>query len=258
MDQADRQKSAVQTPGMQTPGLPEGYDARDEAITLLRTLRAGTLATIAGDGFPFASLVNVATAMDGAPVLLLSGLSAHTQNLLADARASLLLAKGGKGDPLAHPRLTVTGTLGCITDEPERSRLKSRFLARHPKSALYADFGDFGFWKMDVVHGHLNGGFAKAARFDAPALLTSLTGAEELEALENDALAHLNNDHNDAVQYYASTLPGLKRGRWRAVALDPEGLDLASGDQAARLSFPAPVHTGAELRKTLAALAKRS
>ena len=61
------------------------------------------------DGTPFASLVTIATDADGTPLMLLSRLSAHTRNLLADPRCSLLFSQGGKGDPLAHPRLTVVG-----------------------------------------------------------------------------------------------------------------------------------------------------
>ena len=79
----------------------------------------------------------------------MSQLSAHTANLDADPRVSLLLAESGKGDPLAHPRLTVSGTAVRSAAE-DRARLTTRFLARHPKAALYADFADFSFWRMRV------------------------------------------------------------------------------------------------------------
>ncbi|MCC2098305.1 MAG: HugZ family protein [Hyphomicrobiales bacterium] len=242
-------------PGIRTPGLPEGYDARGEAHRLLRTIRAGMLATLGQDGFPFASLVNVATEMSGKPLLLLSGLSAHTQNLLAQPRASILLAETGKGDPLAHPRLTVTGTARRIDDGAAREQAKARFLARHPKSALYADFGDFDFWRLDLDRANLNGGFARAAEFDPDVILTAMAGTEELLAIEPDALEHMNADHAEAVQHYATVLLGLKKARWRAVAIDPEGIDLAAGDLSARLPFPSTVRSAAELRKTLAKLA---
>jgi putative heme iron utilization protein len=254
---ASEQKPAEQNPGMRTPGLPHGYDARAEAHRLLRSIRAGMLATIGSDGFPFASLVNVATDMAGAPLLLLSGLSSHTQNLLAQPRASILLAETGKGDPLAHPRLTLTGTARELGIGQERSQARARFLARHPKSALYADFGDFGFWRLDLDRANLNGGFARAAEFDPELILSPMDGTEELQAIEQDALEHMNSDHARAVQHYATVLLGQKARRWRAVAIDPEGIDLASGDLSARLPFPSIVRTAAELRKTLAILAKQ-
>src|SRR4051812_47303069 len=143
----------------QPPSSTTDFDAVGTAKHLLRTVRAGALATLdAAAGFPFASLVTVATDLDGAPLLLMSRLAAHTRNLDTDARASILLAQGGKGDPLAHPRLTVIGRIG----RSEEPRVRSRFLARHPKAKLYADFADFSFWRMDIEGGHLNGGFARA------------------------------------------------------------------------------------------------
>ena len=190
-------------------------------------------------------------------MLLLSGLSAHTQFLDRDPRASLLLAETGKGDPLAHPRITVSGAAVRLDDD-ERAQARRRFLARHPKSALYADFGDFSFWRMDVARCHLNGGFAKAATYDGLQLLLDVADAQGLAVAEEGALAHMNADHADALSLYAETFCGAPKGRWRASGIDPEGMDLASGDQTARLVFAARV-TGAEsLRKSLVTLAAQA
>jgi putative heme iron utilization protein len=234
--------------------LPEGYDAVGEAKRLLRSIRAGALATIAQDGFPFASLVNVATDFDGSPLLLMSGLSAHTRHLDAEPRASILLAETGKGDPLAHPRLTVTGRAARVSDEAERARVKARFLARHPKSALYADFGDFAFWRLAIARAHLNGGFARAASFEAAQVLTDTSDSAELAQIESSAIEHMNADHPDAVQLYAVKLCGEPEGRWRATGVDPDGIDLSFGDRTARLAFPARVTGANALRQTLAQL----
>src|SRR5580693_2376942 len=103
-------------PGLMPDRLPESapaldFDPKSLAKSLLRATRAGALATIdRNTGHPFASLVNVATDSDGAPLILISRLSTHTANLEADGRASILLAAAGKGDPLAHPRLTLLGS----------------------------------------------------------------------------------------------------------------------------------------------------
>ena len=71
----------------QPPPAPD-FDAAGLAKHLLRTLRTGALATLdRAAGFPFASLVTVATDLDGSPLLLMSQLSAHTLNLERDARA---------------------------------------------------------------------------------------------------------------------------------------------------------------------------
>lgn len=237
------------------PGVPPGYDAIAVCKRLLRSVRAGALATLSGDGTPFATLVNVATDFDGAPVLLMSGLAGHTKNLAADPRASILLAEGGKGDPLAHPRLTVTGRVRRIDAVEERERLKLRFLARHPKSALYADFGDFGFYRLEISSVHLNGGFARAADFPGEAVLTPLAGTEPLMEAETSAIEHMNGDHSDVVRLYATKLCGEPDGRWRITGIDPEGIDMAMRDMTARLPFPQFVADAAALRGTLAALA---
>ncbi len=228
------------------------FDAVIVAKALLRSTRAGALATLdATTGFPFASLVTVATDVDGTPLLLMSSLSAHTANLEADPRASLLLAQGGKGDPLAHPRLTVIGRAERSADP----RIRARFLARHPKAKLYADFPDFSFWRLVMEGAHLNGGFARAAGLTALGLTTDLAGADELFAIEDSAIAHMNTDHRDALALYATHLAGAPEADWRATGIDPEGLDLAAGDLTARVDFPERVTGAGQLRRVLAAMA---
>lgn len=219
---------------------------------LLRGIRAGALATLdAATGHPFASLVTVATDLDGAPLLLMSRLSAHTRNLEADPRASILLSQGGKGDPLAHPRLTVVGE-AARTTEP---RARARFLARHPKAQLYVDFPDFSFWRLEVRAAHLNGGFARAADLPGEAVLTELEGAEELIAAEEGAIAHMNEDHRDALSLYATRLARQPAADWRATGIDPDGIDLAAGDLTARVPFPRRIERAGPLRMVLKEMA---
>ena len=100
---------------------PADFMPQEVAKTLLRATRAGTLATLdRNSGHPFASLVNVATDSDGAPLILVSRLATHTANLEVDGRASLLLAETGKGDALTHPRLTVLGTFAPVAARQRR------------------------------------------------------------------------------------------------------------------------------------------
>ena len=239
---------------------PADFDPQALAKALLRATRAGTLATLdRNTGHPFASLVNVATDLDGSPLILTSRLSTHTANLEADGRASLLLAAAGKGDPLAHPRLTVLGAFARIEKEgSDQARVRRRFLARHPKSELYADFGDFAFWRLGIVSAHLNGGFARAADLKAQDVLTDLAGAEELIAAEEGAVAHMNEDHADATLLYATKLLGEEAGPWRVSGLDPDGADLTAGDRTARLAFKERVTSGGALRQALVTLAQQA
>ena len=259
-----RDKATGALPGAMPGRLPEGarppadFDPRAVAKTLLRATRAGMLGTLdRNTGHPFASLAIVATDIDGSPVILTSRLSTHTANLEADSRASVLLAETGKGDPLAHPRLTVLGTFARLDrDSAEDARVRRRFLARHPKSELYAGFGDFAFWRMTVASAHLNGGFARAADLTAAEVLTDLSGADELIAAEEGAVAHMNADHVDAILLYATKLLGEDDGPWRISGLDPDGADLTAGDRTARLPFRERVTSPGALRQVLVALAK--
>jgi hypothetical protein len=240
------------------------FDAKSAAKMLLRSVRAGALATIdRNTGHPFGSLVNVATESDGSPLILVSRLSTHTANLEADSRASVLLAAAGKGDPLAHPRLTVLGRFVPIArEQPDEPRLRRRFLARHPKAELYAGFADFTFWRLLIASAHLNAGFARAADLAAADVITNISDAEDLIEAEASAIVHMNEDHAEAAQLYATKLlgaqSGAQEGSWRVTGLDPDGLDLARGDTLLRLPFRERVTTARQLREVLADLAKQA
>jgi putative heme iron utilization protein len=198
----------------------------------------------------------VATDADGSPVILISALATHTANVDADPRASVLLAAAGKGDPLAHPRLTVLGTLVRIArDTPDAARVARRFLSRHPKSQLYAGFGDFSFRRLHVVSAHLNGGFARAADLLAGDILTRTDDAASVVESEEGTVAHMNAEHADAVRLFATRLLGETDGAWAVTGIDPDGIDLTLGDHIARLPFATRVTNGHVLRETLAGLA---
>lgn len=233
---------------------PPSFDTAGLGKHLLRTIRSGALATLDPNGGPFATLVTVATDIDGSPLLLTSRLSGHTANMEREPQVSILLAQTGRGDPLAHPRLTVMGR-ASRTQEP---RVRARFLARHPKAELYADFADFSFWRVEILGGHLNGGFARAASLSAADLRTELAGAEALVEAESGAVEHMNEDHREALELYATKLAGTPAGAWRTTGMDPEGIDLMLGDQTARVVFPERVNHPKELRQILRILADQA
>lgn len=263
--QASRPDADQQLPGAMPDRLPEtapkpDFGAPSIAKNLLRTVRAGALATIdRNTGHPFASLVNVATDSDGSPLILPSRLSSHTANLEADSRASVLLATVGKGDPLAHPRLTVFGRFVQIAhDAAEEGALRRRFLARHPKSELYVGFADFAVWRLAMESAHLVAGFGRAGHLTAADITTDVSDARDLLDAEVRAVAHINSDHADAVELYATKLLGAEQGPWQVTGLDPDGLDLACGDAVLRLEFPQRITSASRLREVLADLAKQA
>src|SRR5215470_16285536 len=126
------------------------------AKSLLRRSRQGALATLmAGTGDPYCSLINVASAPDGAPILLISRLAIHTRNILADGRVSLMLDERAAGDPLEGARIMLAG-FGRIVDlAPER-------------------------------------------------FLTDVSDAGPLLGAEQDAVAHMNEDHRETMNLYVT------------------------------------------------------
>jgi len=223
------------------------FDARGEAKRLMRIARTAALATLdRASGAPLATLVAVASDCDGAPLLLLSSLAAHTKNLAVKPIASLLLtSSGGRGDPLNRPRLTLGGPLAPHHD----AHAFARYVARNPKSKLYASFGDFRLFRMTIEAVHFNGGFARAAPLTPADILADLAGAEALIANETALIEEANARGATAL----ARLAGAKAA-WRAIGLDPEGLDLAAGARAARASFAAPARDPLSWRAALARL----
>jgi len=136
------------------------------ARALVKSKTFGALATIARDGgHPFATLVGYALVADTAgatPVFLLSTLAEHTQNLLRDARASLLVTEDGEGDPLARGRVTLVGRCAEIP----RDDVAAEYLLRHPRAAQYLTMVDFGFWRLAVENVRYVGGFGKMGWID--------------------------------------------------------------------------------------------
>lgn len=232
---------------------PTDAEAIALARKLLRTARHGAIAVLEPEsGAPVASRVAVATDYDGTPIILVSALSAHTTGLVADPRCSLLLGKPGKGDPLAHPRISVACTATRLApDDERRTVIESRFLNRHPKARLYAGFGDFSYFRLEPVSGSLNGGFGKAYVLKADELLLGVLN-KELDAIEPSAVEHMNADHADAVNILARAFGGAVGGDWRLTGIDAEGFDMIGNDTGLRILFSEPLTNAGDLRSMLA------
>jgi heme oxygenase (biliverdin-IX-beta and delta-forming) len=223
------------------------------ARRLVRARDRAALATLM-DGRPYVSLVALACDLDASPLLFLSDLAQHTQNLRTDPAAALLVEDTGDlTDPLAGPRLTVVGHAERLDD----GRALTRFAARHPASAEYAAFADFHLYRLVAERGHLVAGFGRIAWIEAADLRLAgdLSG---LGAAEADILAHMNADHGAAVALYAERLCGRPGAGWRMTGIDPEGIDLRRDGDTARLDFAAPVFSPPAARRALADLARRA
>lgn len=232
------------------PNIP--FDPKAATKTLLREARSGALATLmAGSGDPYCSLVNVATAADGAPLLLISQLAIHTKNIVADPRVSLMLDERKAGDPLEGARIMLMGRAAVTGEESDRRR----YLARQPEAEAFAGFKDFAFYRVEPSAVHLVAGFGRIVDLKPGDVLTDISGTDDLLAAEAGAAAHMNEDHADALRLYATKLLKGPDGAWRCAGCDPDGLDLQLGRMALRLPFPERVTSPGALRVTLKKLA---
>jgi putative heme iron utilization protein len=237
-----------------------------QARLVARACRTASLATaMAGQNGhphasqPYASLVLVAFDHDAAPLLLVSRLADHTKNILQNDRVSLLCdGTAGFAEPLTGPRVSLLGRI-AKTDDP---RHRARFLARHPSAEMYAGFGDFAFYHVGIERAHIVAGFGKIHWLD-DYLYSGET--QVLAEAEADILQHMNTDHPDAVQLYASKLLGRDGTAWRLCGIDAEGCDLIRagededrGGELARLNFGRAIATAEEARIELVRLVKQA
>jgi heme oxygenase (biliverdin-IX-beta and delta-forming) len=239
------------------PGAPEPPFA-EQARTLVHLGRTGTLGTLSRrhPGHPFVSIMPYAPDERGRPLLLISTLAMHTQNLAADPRASLLVAQSGD-DPLALARLTLMGHAGRLASD-ERPAAREAYLARHPNAIHWVDFDDFAFWRLDLTDVYFVGGFGA---------MDWLT-VSGYEAARPDPLAdaapgiieHMNRDHPDALVLYARVLGDLAPEAAGIVAAEMVAVDrlgfklrirAADGLHGRRIGFPREVTSAEQCRAVL-------
>ena len=231
------------------------FDPSRLARSLLRRSRQGALATLmAGSGDPYCSLVNVAAHADGSPILLISRLAVHTKNILDDSRVSLMLHERAAGDPLEGARIMLAGKAGEASGD-DVAVLRRRYLSAHPAAEAFVDFKDFSLFRIKPAGLHLVAGFGRIIDLEPAQFMTDISDAAALVEAEQGAVEHMNADHRDSMNLYATKLLGAEAADWRCTGCDPDGMDMQAGASTLRLDFPERVTSGTELRKVLVRLA---
>src|SRR5882672_2140393 len=231
------------------------FDPGRLARSLLRRSRQGALATLVpGSGDPYCSLVNVASHPDGSPILLISRLALHTRNILGDSRVSLMLDERAAGDPLEGSRIMLAGRAQEAGGD-QIVLLRRRYLNAHPSAEAFVDFKDFAFFRICPTGAHLVAGFGRILDLKPEQFLTEMAGAKALLEAEPGTVEHMNADHRDAMNLYATKLLGAEAADWTCTGCDPDGMDMQAGGATLRLDFPERVTSGTELCKMLVRLA---
>jgi putative heme iron utilization protein len=241
---------------------PRSPSHAERCRTLAAEARAATLATIARDpeGFPYGSLVTVAVDASGRPLLLLSQLAEHTQNLEHRADASILLTEplDRHRQPLALGRVTLLGACRPLPAE-DVEEARRTFLATQPDAATYVDFKDFSFYRLEPTSLRYVGGFGRMSWVRVEDYLAA--EPDPLRAAAAGILSHMNQDHADALLAYARGLARIPEASAATMtAVDRYGFDLAvttpNGPRATRLAFDHEVSTSDEVRKAVIAMVK--
>ncbi len=239
------------------PVVPEPTLA-ERARTLLDLGATGTLGTQSRrhPGFPFTSLMPYALDAQGRPLLLVSSMAMHTQNLSADPHASLLVTEqDAGGDPLGSARATLVGSVMAVP-AAEIADARAQYLARHENSRYWVDFKDFAFYRMDLAEVYFIGGFGvmgwvSVAEYEA-------AEPDPLRASAAGILAHMNADHADSLVLLARVFAGLDARAATMTAVDRLGfhvrLTMDDGVRGARIAFLREARDAGAVRQVLVAM----
>jgi heme iron utilization protein len=247
--------------GATGPSIPEPAFA-ERARTLLHLGRVGSLSTLSRKrpGFPFGSLMPYALDGAGRPVLLISTMAMHTQNLQQDGRASLLVTQPeASGDPLGAGRVTLVGNVSLIP-AAEVGEARGLYLERHENSKYWVDFDDFSFFAMDVVDVYYVGGFGVMGWITAPEY--SQARPDPLADAAAGILQHMNADHQDALILLARVHAGIEAQEAVMTSVDRLGFHVRmkteEGMKGARIAFLSEVSTPVETRKVLVEMVQQA
>src|SRR5437588_3174747 len=225
----------------------------ERARTLVYLGRMGSLSTLSRKqpGFPFGSVMPYGLDGHGRPIFLISTMAMHTQNLQADARASLLVTQDESGgNPLGASRVTLVGNVLPLP-EWEVAEARELYLARYTNSKYWVDFEDFSFYRMDVVDVYYVGGFG----------VMGWVSASEYNRSQPDPLAdsvaeimqHMNTDHKDALVSLARKFARVESTEATMTAIDRLGfhvrLKTSDGMRGARIAFLQEFKNPGETRK---------
>ena len=248
-------------PASDEPPVPEPTFA-ERARTLVYLSRMGSLSTLSRKqpGFPFGSVMPYGLDEHGRPIFLISTMAMHTQNMLADPRASLLVTQeDAGGDPLGASRVTLVGNVLPVPNT-ELAEARKLYLERHANSQYWVDFEDFSFYRMNVVDAYYVGGFG----------VMGWVSDSEYDRSRPDPLAdsmaeviqHMNADHKDALVSLARKFARIESSDATMTAVDRLGfhvrLKTSDGMRGARIAFLREVSNPAETRKVLVEMVQQA
>jgi putative heme iron utilization protein len=247
--------------GPALPQLPEPSHA-ERIRTLMSLTSVATLSTLSRKhpGFPFGSLMPFALDTSGRPILLISNMAMHTQNLKTDPRCSLFVGQAGAdGDPLGAARATLVGQAEAVP-EHDVAGARENYLARHENSRYWVDFSDFSFFRLEAIDLYYVGGFGVMGWVDAKDY--EQAAPDPLAEAAAGILAHMNADHVDAMILLAGSLAKIEATEATMTSVDRLGFSLRlktnNGVKGARINFLQEVATPQDTRAVLVEMVRQA
>jgi len=172
------------------------------------------------DGYPGGSVFGFAPDEDGRPLFVFSGMSTHTQDVLADPRCSVTIAsKDFKG--AADGRVNLMGKCLKLPLE-EKMAAKATYLKKHP-GAFWVEFGDFNWFRMEIENIRFVGGFARAGSVTAEEYKEAKP--DPISAFGTHIAQHMNEDHMEStVAMIENQVPGLDVSEAVITSVDSLGM----------------------------------
>jgi putative heme iron utilization protein len=234
--------------GIAAPEVPEPSLA-ERARTLVSVGRIGSLSTHSRKfaGFPFGSVMPYAADELGRPVLFVSSMAMHTQNLHQDARASLLVTQPeASGDPLGAARVSLLG----VTEPVAAEEVRDLYLSRYENAKYWQEYSDFAYHRLEVSSVYFIGGFGVMGWVAAEEY--SSARPDPLAETAQEIIAHMNADHADALLSIARRSTGEVATEASMTAVDRLGfhvrLKTGDGVHGRRVAFPRAVRNKEEAR----------
>ena len=245
-------------PGPSGPEVPEPSLA-ERARTLASLGRIASLSTHSRKfpGFPFGSMMPYAADDEGCPVMFISSMAMHTQNLMQDPRASLLITQpDAAGDPLGSARVTLLGSATIVPAEGVREL----YLSRYENARYWQDYSDFAYYRLDVTAVYFIGGFGVMGWVSADDYRSA--HPDPLADAAPGIIAHMNADHADALRLITARFAGEEVDEAAMTAVDRLGFHVRvkSGDRVhgKRIAFLREARTTDEARKVLVEMVRQA
>ena len=213
----------------------------------------GVLSTISRDvpGYPFGSIAPYCADEHGRPVIYISQIAQHTQNILQDSRVSLTVVERNfeSDDVQARGRVTCIADARPLEDNEENeTHVRERYFRYFPSARQYERTHDFVFFRLHIVRVRFIGGFGQIHWIEASEFAAKNPFSSDQEAR---ILDHMNQDHPDALRHYAGGANA------EMVGIDAEGFDMLASGKKLRLEFASPVKNMEQARQALIEMAKR-